>query len=100
MLKEYTDNDSTGYFFEVDITYPSDLHELHNNLPLAPESLVIDGIKKLAPNFNHKKNYVCHAKNLKYYVSKGLKITKVHRCLSFHQEAYLKPYIEKNTLLR
>ena len=30
-----------GYFLEVDLEYPDELHELHNNYPLASEKLVV-----------------------------------------------------------
>ena len=30
-----------GYFFEVDLKYPNELHELQNNYPLAPEKLAV-----------------------------------------------------------
>ena len=30
-----------GYFLEVDLEYPDELHELHNYYPLAPEKLAI-----------------------------------------------------------
>ena len=34
-------NDEKGYILEVDLCYPSELHELHNDYPLAPERLVV-----------------------------------------------------------
>ena len=30
-----------GYFLEVDLEYPNELHELHNDYPLAPEKHVV-----------------------------------------------------------
>ena len=30
-----------GYFLEVDLEYPDELHELHNDYLLAPEKLVV-----------------------------------------------------------
>ena len=30
-----------GYFFEVGLEYPDELHELHNDYPLAPEKLSV-----------------------------------------------------------
>ena len=32
---------SNGIFFEVDLEYPDELHELHNDYPLAPEKLAV-----------------------------------------------------------
>ena len=31
----------TGYFLEVDLKYPDELHELHNDYPLAPEKIAV-----------------------------------------------------------
>ena len=31
------ENSSDGYILEVDLEYPDELHELHNNYLLAPE---------------------------------------------------------------
>ena len=32
-----------GYFLKVDLKYLDELHELHNDYPLAPEKLVVSG---------------------------------------------------------
>ena len=40
-LNEYTNNSLKGCAFEVDIEYPKNLKELHNDYPLAPEEIVI-----------------------------------------------------------
>ncbi len=57
-------------------------------------------MKKLVPNFYDKKNYICHIKNLQYYIKKGLVLTNIHRVLKFKQSAWLKPYIDFNTKQR
>ena len=45
-----------GYFLKVDLEYPDELHELHNDYPLAPEKLAVSSdmlpniVKKLLIN--------------------------------------------------
>ena len=85
---------------EVDLQYPVDLHDLHNDYPLAPERLEINKVEKLIPNLNHKRKYVVHHEALKLYESLGLKITKIHRGISFEESTWLKQYIDLNTNLR
>ena len=41
-----------------------------------------------------------HYRNLKYYLSKGWVLTKVHKILEFKQSAWMKPYIDFNTQKR
>ena len=85
---------------EVDLEYPEDLHDIHNDYPLAPERLKIGGIEKLIPNLRNKKKYIIHHESLKLYESLGLKIKKIHRGIKFREEAWLEPYIMMNTELR
>ena len=80
--------------------YPKELHALHNDYPSAPERFMINKEEKLIPNLNNKKKYVIHHEDLKLYESLGLKITKIHRGISFKEEPWLKKYIELNTKLR
>ena len=90
-----------GYFLEVDLEYPNELHELHNDYPLAPEKLVasndmlstyckkiadkydikVADVKKLVPNLGNKTKYVLYYRNLQLYLSLGMELTKIHRTL-------------------
>ena len=104
------DDADTGYFLEVDLEYPKELHDLHSDYPLAPEKMLISHemlspyqqqlkedlgykparVEKLVPNLWNKEKYIIHYRNLKFYLSQGLKLQKIHRVLQFKQEAWLK----------
>ena len=61
---------------EVDLEYPEDLHDLHNDYHIAKECVEIEDVEQLIPNLNNKTNCVVHYENLKLYESLYLKITK------------------------
>ena len=93
--------EKTPCILEVDLEYPEELHDLHNDYPLCPERVECDhGVKKLIPNLRHKNNYVIHYKNLIQCLRLGMKLKKIHRGIKFTEAAFLKPYIDKNTSLR
>ena len=85
---------------EVDLEYPEELHDLHNEYPLAPESLNVGNVDKLIPNLMNKERYVLHRDNLLLYESLGIKIKKIHRGITFVESPWLKEYIDLNTGLR
>ena len=63
----------------------------------------INKCKKLVCNLYNKKKYLAHINTLKLALNHGLKSwlkSKIHRVIEFNQEAWLKPYIDKNTELR
>ena len=85
---------------EVDLEYPENLHDLHNDYPLAPEQIMVNKVSKLIPNLGDKKKYVLHYKNLRQYLKLGLKLTHIHRGIKFKESPWLEKYISLNTKLR
>ena len=115
-LNKYNSNSSKECILEVDLKYPKELRELHNDYHLVPDkieikremlseykpkiddlyNIPIGNVKKLVPNFFEKEKYVLHYENLQLYLSLGL----IHRVLEFNQSQLLKPYIEFHTQKR
>jgi hypothetical protein len=93
---------ATGFIVEVDVEYPEELHDKHNDLPFLCEKDVPPGGKteKLMTTLRSKTKYVVHYVALQQAIKHGLIVTKVHRVLSFDQSAWLEPYIAHNTKLR
>ena len=91
---------SKGYLLEVDVRYPKELHDLHNDLPFMCEKMEINKVEKLVPNLYDKKKYVIHIRALNQALKHGLVLEKVQRVIEFNQSAWLKPYIDFNTELR
>lgn len=94
------DDSDDGYIFEVDLHYPPELHDKHNDYPFCPERRSVDNImknEKLLLTFYDKKNYITHFSMLKLALKHGLILKKVHRVLQFKQVAWLKSYIDMNT---
>ena len=54
-------------------------------------------VMKLLPNLGNKTNYVFHYRNLQLYLSLGMKLTKIHRVLTFKQSDSMKKNINFNT---
>lgn len=119
VLSTYAEND-TGYIVECDLEYPENIHDLHNEYPLAPESRIIkndelsdyalslkekfklgnSNVPKLVPNLHDKNKYVLHYENLKYYLKQGMKLKQVYRIIEFKQKPFLKSYIDFNSSKR
>ena len=93
-------NRGVGYVLEVDVKYPRELHDLHNDLPFMCEKIRVSGVEKLVPNLHDKKKYVIHVKALKQALDHGLVLERIHRVIQLKQSAWMKEYIDFNTRLR
>ena len=114
------DEIQTG-IYEVDIEIPTNPHNKFKDYPLCPEIKAIlknnlseyqnylnnklnikysEKDKKLILDLLSKKNYKIYYKNLEYYMKLGVKVTKVHKILTFDEKPFLKNYIDLNTNLR
>ena len=85
-----------GYTLEVDLKYPEELQDLHNDYPLAPEKVKINGVKKLTPNLFDKKRYVLMYEALQFYMSQGLVLAKIHRGILYNTLAFMRDFVQFN----
>ena len=117
------DHADMGCFLEVDIDYPDNLHDEHNDYPFLPERMTPDNIsaytrklrakktgrksdsefkacEKLIPHLGARRNYVLHYRNLKQALQNGLVLIKIRRVMWFKQCRWMKSFIDFNTVKR
>ena len=112
-----------GYLLDVDVGYPRALEKEHSDLPFLSSkedkptcstqysrsiqkarknnsSFLPSQNQKLLTSITDKNRYIVQITTLAQALKHGLILKRVHRALSFNQEAWLKPYIDMNTKLR
>ena len=109
---------NTAYIFEVDFEYSANIHDRDDDYPLAPELLDIKTAmfsekqyclrrlyygdsepfsRKLVCSLLPNKHYVVFSETLKFYLERGMNVTKVHWAIRFKVKAMLADYIKFNT---
>ena len=112
------ENGDFAHVFEVDLSYPGEIHDETRDLPFCPEKETVcetmfsevmceqwrgmsrrtyKGCEKLLLTQWDKERYVVHGRVLQFYLRKGMLVTKIHRAISFRQTAFLEPYIRYNS---
>ena len=71
-MKKYNEESNKAQFFEGDVQYPENSHELHNDLRFFLEKMKIEKVEKLVANLHDKTEYVIHIRNLKQVLNHGL----------------------------
>ena len=114
------DSQTIGYRLVVDLEYPAEIHDWHNDFPLAPEKRTITESElseyqkstlqdreinlmeseKLINTLYDKDHYSVEINELKLYLQLGMKLKKIHDVISYKTSCFLKPYIEFNTSKR
>ena len=112
------DDSETGYFAEVDIEFPKELHEKLKQFPPCPETLMPQvewfsdyqrevmektnskpTAEKLIPHLMKHEDYVLHYRNLKFIHNLGA-VIKLKRVISFKQSRWMADYINSNNAER
>ena len=113
-------NGDIGMIFKVDLEYDDTTKFKLRKFPPMPLSRKINeeelsdyskdflnknndklgNVNKLILDLHDKKEYIVHYDILKYYISLGIKVSKIHSIISFNHKAWLKDYIDFNTNMR
>ena len=112
------EDDPEGAFLCVDVDYPVNLHDAHNDYPLLPERQKVPWEKlspyqqrvwgdvnykpheKLIGSLENKRKYWIHVLSLKFALEQGLRLVKIHQVIEFRQGPWMKPYIDRLTQMR
>lgn len=120
-MQAQRDEQTFGYIGQRDWEFPSQLHETHNDYPIAPERVNIQ-VEMLSDtrfqlslhyararantnftlvlNLMTKKKYVFYYLNLKFYMDHCMRLRKIHRGIKFDQAMWMERYISSNSKMR
>ena len=77
-IRKLAKREDKGYLLEVDVSYPRELHDSHNDLPFMCERMKINHVEKLVPNLHNKRNYIIHIRALDQALTHRLILEHIH----------------------
>ena len=75
------------YALEVDVSYPKELHNQHNDLIFMCERIETNGVETLVPILRDKKNYVIHIQALNQALQHRLRLDRIHQAIELDQSS-------------
>ena len=102
-IKNYDEDNTKGYFLEVDVEYSKNLFNDDSDFQFLPERKKITKFNKFFVPYKIKKTYTsvhCAHKSFRTGIKSWINTKNIDKVTKFNQEAWLKPYIDVNTKLR
>lgn len=81
-------NPKFGHVLEVDLEIPQHLHDVLRDLPPLLTHELVKKESKLLGTLCNKEKYIIHAENLKFVLTLGIQLRRVHRVLRFRQKPF------------
>ena len=105
------DDSDHGYYIVCDIDYANSCKDKTEQLALMPDKRKINDnelgyrerekgktkTEKIILDQNNKTEYMVHYRMLRFYVTMGVKVTKIHRVIEFKQDYICRDYIQNIT---
>lgn len=80
------------FMIKCDLDYPPHLHDRDYEMPLCPHKFDA----KLCTTLHDKKNILLHSETLKFYMSRGMVLSRVYYAYVFEQGYPLRAYVTRN----
>ena len=97
--KVYINNLPKG-FLNVDLEYPKELHDLHNDFPCAPEHIGEGNNRRLISGLNDKIGYWVHYRLRDLFKIRIIRLKRINDIIFFKEKSFIKKYIEKNNFTK
>lgn len=99
-FEKFNEESNFGMIIEFDAEIDPEYHDYLDQLPPLPEKLMIGNVAKLVGNLYNKKNYLAHYLMVQMAIRLNVRITKIHKIITFNQNKVTKKYVDLMNNLR